>query len=162
MGKTGRAAVDSLIRQYEFTFGVLRRTIECFSPEQWVSGISSFEVPVKVAYHTLQCLLYYFREDPGKTYREIPMRFGKDWWGLEPDELPSQKEMLEFLGEIIGLIGGRLSGLDDTDLSREFPGMGTVLGHVTYAMRHTMHHQGGLNVLAVHHGIDVDLWDREE
>ena len=156
--ETGQAT-KSIINQYETTFRLLRRSIECFNAEQWINGIPPFEVPCKVAYHTLQCLVYYFRDDPEKGYREIPTKFGKDWWGIPDDELPNQSMMLEFLNEVSESVIAYLSALKDEDLGRQFHGQTTIMRNIMYAMRHTMHHQGGLNVLSVHHGIDVDLWD---
>ena len=152
-------ATKSIIDQYKTTFNLLQRSMECFNAEQWISGISQFEVPCKVAYHTLQCLVYYFRDDPEKGYREIPTKFGKDWWGLSDNELPDQSMMLEFLDEVSESVIAYLSALKDEDLGKQFHGQTTIMGNIMYAMRHTMHHQGGLNVLSVHHGIDVELWD---
>jgi hypothetical protein len=156
----GISPIQSLVDQYTATFTLLRRSIICFSGEQWQDGISGFEVPVNVAYHTLQCLLYYFRADPEKTYRETPLRFGKDWWELDESDRPDQDAMLAFLDDVEEMVIGRLAALAERDLGVPFPVLGTVLGNALYALRHTMHHQGGLNVLAVHHKIDVDLWDQ--
>jgi hypothetical protein len=156
---TENPAVASIARQYDHTFSLLRKSILCFDADQWREGISSFEVPVKVAYHTLQCLLYYFRDDPKKTYREVPRRFGKDWWELDEKSLPDQSQVMELLEEAAGLVGRYLSRLSDADLGAPFSGDATIMENLIYALRHTMHHQGGLNLLSVHHGIDADLWE---
>ena len=160
MGTTKNPAVASVARQYDRTFSLLRRSVECFDAEQWMKGISSFEVPVKVAYHTLQCLLFYFRDDPAKTFRQVPPRFEKDWWELDDESLPNQSQVMTFLEEVADLVRKYLSKLSDADLGTPFHGDTTVMENIMYAMRHTMHHQGGLNLLSVHHGIDADLWDR--
>ena len=154
-----KMVVDSIVEQYKCTFTLLRRSIECFNAEQWIAGISQFEIPCHVAYHTLQCLVYYFRAEPEKQYREIPPKYGKDWWQLSPDEYPSQRDILAFLDEVSQQVLGYLSGLNDANLGEQFGGDRTVMLNIMYASRHTMHHQGGLNVLSVHHGIDVNLWD---
>jgi hypothetical protein len=154
--------VRSLASQWNATLRLLRRSVACFDAGQWKSGISQFEVPWKVAYHTLQCLAYYFRDDPEAAYRQIPMRFDGDWWQLEESEAPTQEEVLDYHDDIEARVDLYLTSLSDDDLASPFPGFGTVLANLAYAMRHTMHHQGGLNLLAVHHRIDVDLWDAEE
>ena len=152
-------AIESILNQFDRTFKLLRRSIECFNPEQWIAGISQFEVPWKVAYHTLQCLLYYFRTDPDTTYRQIPAKYGKEWWELPETDAPDQAQILDFLAEVDELVKKRISVYSVDELSDAFPGHETVMGNIIYAMRHTMHHQGGLNILSVHHKIDVDLWD---
>ena len=154
--------VRALASQWNATLKLLRRSITCFNADQWSSGISQFEVPWKVAYHTLQCLTFYFRDDPEAKYRDIPSRFDGDWWQLADSQAPTQQEMLEFLDDIDARVDLYLSSLSDEELASPFPGFGTVVANLAYAMRHTMHHQGGLNLLAVHHRIDVDLWDTDE
>ena len=161
MRHTTDPLIRSLMSQYELTFKLLRRTIDCFADDQWKLGISGFEVPAKVAVHTLQCLVYYFRDDPQKEWNEVPARFRKDWWEMTDDELPGRKEVLTFLDDVEWQVTGYLEKLTSEELGGVFPGHGTVLGNILYALRHTMHHQGGMNVLSVHHGIDADLWDRD-
>jgi hypothetical protein len=156
------ALVQSIQTQWDFTMRLLRRSIECFDDDQWKKGISDFEVPWKVAYHTLQCMAYYFRDDPAKTYRDMPPNFGRDWWELSDADAPTQALVLLFHDDIVVLLGKYFDGKHDGWLSEPFPLFGTVLGNMEYAQRHTMHHQGGLNVLSVFHKIDADLWDKEE
>lgn len=159
MSSEAGLAVKSVIDQYERSFTLLRRSIECFDEVQWFNGISPFEVPCTVAYHTLQCLVYYFRTDPATEYRDISPKFGKDWWQLAEEDRPNQSQMLDFLDEVSQIVISNLSGMTDEDLSKPF-GATTNMGNIMYSMRHTMHHQGGLNVLSIYHGIDSDLWDK--
>jgi hypothetical protein len=161
-GQTANPLVQSLANQWRWTSKLLRRSIECFDDDQWKSGVSQFEVPWKVAYHTLQCLLFYFRDDAGKSYRDIAPRYGKDWWELLEEDAPTQDSMLEFLGDVTRLVEDYLGDMSDEDLARPFGSFSSLLENYIYAIRHTLHHQGGLNVLSVYHKIDADLWDRDD
>ena len=66
---------------------------------------------------------------------------------------------MAFLEEVDGLVRKYLSGLSDADLGAVFSGDETIMENLVYAIRHTMHHQGALNLLSIHHGIDADLWE---
>lgn len=151
--------VSSLVDQFTDAFERLRRAIDCFDDRSWQEGVSFFEVPARVAYHTLQCLVHYFRADPTASYADAPKRFVKEWWQMSDFELPSREQVLAFCDDVRSRVMEYLEELSDEGLLRPFPKHGTVLGNITYALAHTMHHQGGLNVLAVRAGIRVDLWD---
>ena len=162
MAQTPSTAIGSIKQQLGMALELTRRAIDCFDEKTWKSGLSFFEVPVKVACHTLQCLQYYFRDDPAAEYGQVPLRFGKDWWELTDDQQPTQQMVLDFYEDTRSRVMSYLEGLSESDLGRPFPATGTILGNIMYALSHTVHHQGGLNVLAVHHGIDVELWDMDE
>ena len=70
--------------------------------------------------------------------------------------------MLEYLDEVKGAIEEAFASLDDEKLSTPFElyawSGSTLLGHYVYALRHTMHHQGALTVLATHHGHERESW----
>ena len=50
---------DDTLDQCRKAISMVRATIEKFDEEQWRSGVSWFQVPAKVAYHTIECLDYY-------------------------------------------------------------------------------------------------------
>jgi hypothetical protein len=150
-----------LLDQHRRAISMLRATIGKFSAEQWTSGISWFQSPAKVAYHVVECLDAYFREDPDADYR-WGHRFGAPFWELPDAEQPSQKALLEYLDDLEDRIERELSALTDADLAEphdaERRHAETRLGHYVYALRHTMHHHGALTLLSVHHGNEGGSW----
>lgn len=157
----GMEAINDLVDQYQRALKMLYAEIERFDDEQWVTGISFFQVPVKQAMHIVDCLDYYFCGKTGDQY-QWGYRFGGGWWELSDDQLPDQATLLEYTREIEERIISELTSLNDEDLSNPFEidGSGkTLLGHYVYALRHTMHHHGQLTVLLVHHDREGGSWE---
>ena len=157
----GKTAINDLVDQYQRTFHMLYTTLEEFDAAQWVTGISFFQVPVKLAMHVVDTLDYYFS---GKNQEQYVWghRFNGGWWELSDEQLPDKATVLAYAREIEKRALAELSSLHDEDLSRPFEiadGSGdTLLGHYIYALRHTMHHQGALGVLSIHQGNDGGDW----
>lgn len=158
----GKVATRDLIDQYQRSFRMLYSEMERFDDTQWVKGLSSFQVPVKVAMHIVDCLDYYFSGETGRQY-QWGHRFGGGCWELSDDQLPDKSTVLAYVREIEDRVIGELTSLDDEDLSRPFEigdGSGTILlGHYIYALRHTMHHHGELAVLSIYHGNKGGSWE---
>jgi len=155
------ALTQDLLDQYARSISMLRATIGRFGADQWTSGITWFQSPAKVAYHVIECLDAYFREDPDAEYT-WGHRFGAPFWELADDAQPSQKDLLEYLHELEARIAGELSSLTDEDLAAphdaEKRHAETRLGHYVYALRHTMHHHGALTLLSIYHGNEGGSW----
>jgi hypothetical protein len=139
----------------------LRATIAKFDPQHWTRGISSFQIPAKVAYHTIECLDAYFREDPDAEF-QFGHRFGAPFWELADEEQPSQEALIEYLDELKTRIERELGALSDDQLAAphdaEKRHAETRLGHYVYALRHTMHHHGALTLLSIYHGNQGGSW----
>ena len=154
-------AVGDLIDQYERSFKMLYEEIERFDDEQWLVGISSFQMPAKVAMHVIDCLDYYFAGEAQRDYR-WGHRFGGGWWQLSDDELPDRELVLNYAQEIEGRVMRELKGLADEDLVRPFGTEdrygATMLARLVYALRHTMHHHGELATLSIYHGNEGGSW----
>jgi hypothetical protein len=157
----GNMAVNDLADQYQRSFRMLYEEIARFDARQWVKGLDSFQVPVKVAMHIVDCLDYYFCSKPGEQYT-WGHRFGGGWWELKDSQMPDQATVLAYVHEIETRVLAELATRQDEDLARPFPlgdGSGaTWLGHYVYALRHTMHHHGELATLAVYHGKEGGSW----
>ena len=140
---------------------MLRTTIGKFTVEQWTSGISRFQAPAQVAYHVIECLDAYFREDPDAPYT-WGYRFGAPFWELADDAQPNQEDLLSYLQDIEERIVRELSSLSDEELAAphdaEKRHAETRLGHYIYALRHTMHHHGALTLLSIYHGNEGGSW----
>ena len=77
----GKLLTEEVLAQFKYAISMVRPTIAKFSQEQWTSGLSWFQVPAKVAYHTVECLDCYFGT-PGEPF-PWGSRFGKSFWELE-------------------------------------------------------------------------------
>lgn len=157
----GKAGINDLMDQYQRAFSMLYEEVARFDEAQWVAGLSSFHVPVKLAMHIVDCLDYYFSGVTPDEYR-WGHRFGGRWWDLPDDQLPGKATVLAYAEEIERRVVDELAALDDEDLSRPFEindGSGaTLLGHYIYALRHTMHHHGELATLSIYHGNEGGSW----
>ena len=105
-----------LLDQHKRAISMLRATIVKFNAEQWTSGISWFQSPAKVAYHVVECLDAYFREDPDAAYT-WGHRFGAPFWELSDEEQPSQEALLAYLDDLEHGIERVFSALTDADLA---------------------------------------------
>jgi hypothetical protein len=152
---------EDLLDQCQRAIAMLDATIRKFDRRQWTQGISAFQAPAKVAYHAVECLDAYFREDPNADYR-WGHRFGEPFWKLADEEQPSQEALIEYLGDLGARIERELSSLTDDQLTaphdEERRHAETRLGHYIYALRHTMHHHGALTLLSVHLGNQGGSW----
>jgi hypothetical protein len=153
-----RVLCDQIVTQLDKAIELTRRNILAFSEDNWLKGVSEFEVPAKVAYHIVDALDYYFREDRGAKY-VWGHRFGGSWRQLPPDRLPSISQIAEYLDETRERIHGYFENTDDAFLEKPHARQGSELGYAIYAIRHTMHHQGALNVLAIYHKTGFDDWE---
>jgi len=156
-----KTVVNDLIDQFQRSFHMLYEEIERFDDKQWVTGLDSFLVPVKLAMHIVDCLDYYFSGKTGDEY-SWGYRFGGGWWELPDDRLPGKAEILAYAWEIEARIINQLKALDDADLLKPADihdgAAETALGRLVYALRHTLHHHGELSALAVHHGLQGGSW----
>jgi uncharacterized damage-inducible protein DinB len=152
---------EDLRDQFLRAISMLRDTIGKFNADQWTSGISWFQAPAKIAYHVIECLDAYFREDPDAEYT-WGHRFGAPFWELADDAQPGQEALLKYLEELKMRIERELASLNDQDLAEphntEKRHAETRLGHYVYALRHTMHHHGALTLLSVYHGNEGGSW----
>jgi len=153
---------NDLIIQYQNTFRIFRQEVNRFSEDQWFSGFSFFQVPVKQAMHLLNCLDFYFAEKKGEEY-QWGYRLGGGWWELTDEQLPGQDTILSFADDLENKVIEKLQSLGDLDLSKptnpKYEWAETWLGHLIYALRHTLHHYGQLSALASFHGHEGGSWD---
>jgi len=119
-------------------------------------------VPSKIAFHTVDCLDFFFREDLDEKY-EWGHRFGGAWWELPDEGQPTQVALAEYLKDIQDRILRHFTFLNDDDLITPYDGEKehgeTRLGHYVYALRHTMHHHGALSLLSLHFGNEEGSWE---
>ncbi|MBT3271506.1 MAG: hypothetical protein HN368_00005 [Spirochaetales bacterium] len=143
---------------YRIACSLIKKVAEAFSSSQWVSGLSAFETPVNVAFHTVDCLDFYFRGYSHGKYI-FGHRFGGGWWELADENKPSIGDLITYLDEIDTRIAAFFASKDDAHLYEKYNDDHSNMSWYLYALRHTLHHQGGLNALAAFHKIDVEGWD---
>jgi hypothetical protein len=157
-----RTVTLDLLDQWHRTLAMVWSTIEVFDDEQWRTGLTWFHTPARVAYHLVESLDVYFVAARAGQELVRGARFGGNWSELSDEDLPGQADLLEYLDEVQARMEAEFVALDDGQLAAPFdvyPWSGsTRLGHYVYAHRHTMHHLGGLAVLAAHHGHAEDNW----
>jgi len=153
--------VEDLLVQIKRAIGMLRFTIEEFEEDEWLSGISWFYTPARVAMHTALAMEGYFFNQAGGKYSPS-IELADAWWKLSDGQLPKQAELLEYLADVERRIDALFVTRTDADLCQPFGLVDysgqTLLGHYAYALRHTMHHQGALTVLSTHHGHEGECW----
>ena len=156
-----QTAIQDVIDQYRHTFRILYEEIARFDPQQWMTGISLVQTPVRQAMHTIDCLDFYFTPPSGECY-VWGHRFGGKWWDLPDSALPDQETVLAYAREIEQRTLGILGALQDQDCSTMYlhrTGQHTRIGYYIYALKHTLHHHGQLAALAVYHTGDGGSWD---
>ena len=157
-----KPVTDDLRDQFRRAFSMVRSAIEVFDDEQWLSGLSWFQKPARVTYHLVEALDVYFSTEEENEAFTYGQRFGAPWWEMADDQLPSREAMLKYLDEVEIRMETTFTALDDAALGApnapyEWIGK-TLVGQYVYALRHTMHHQGALTVLATYHGHEGDTW----
>jgi len=136
--------------------------IERFSAEQWITGISFFQVPVKQAMHLFRCLDFYFADLPPDEF-DWQAQFGGGWWELPDEQLPDKETVMAYAQTIEARIFAQLATWTDADLAQPLPfhfdWATTRMGMIVYALKHTLHHHGQIAALAVHHGLPGGSWE---
>lgn len=152
---------QSILRNYQSALLLVRDAITGFDDSQWRRGELPLQVPWRLAYHVVECLDYYFRKGAGSDF-QWGYRFGGGWWSLETERIPTQSDVLAYLGEVEERLLAHLSSLTDDRLVEPFePGKEhglTRLGHYLYGLRHTMHHHGEMSLLSLQFGNPEGAW----
>ena len=156
-----RMMVDEVVEQYRRAYEMLYAVVDKIPADRWTSGLTEACVPARIAYHTVESLDFYFSGKPGSEF-QFGHKFGGYWADLPPERLPTKEELLAYAQETEVKVGEFLGEMDDENLSapiKLYDWVGkTKLGHLVYALRHTMHHQGELAALQVYSGVEGDSW----
>ena len=157
-----RTTTNALLQSWRRTTGLLADTIRGFTPETWTKGFTWFQMPAKVAYHTIECIDFYFK--PKGSAFTWGSRFGKPYWELSGDSQPSQEYLLAWLKELEERLEDHFAGVEDEALGDEYDSTledgNTAVEWYIYALRHTVHHHGSLVALADILGVPSGDWDK--
>ena len=155
-----------VVRQIRNNFinaiGLMRDTINNFDNENWRKEYTWFQVPVRVARHTIECIDFYFRE-LGAPF-SWNTRFGRPYWETPNAEQPSQADLVAYLDDLEARIEGIFAAMQDEELGDIYDPDAekpmTKAAHYLYALRHTVHHNGSLAALADIIGVPSGDWDK--
>jgi hypothetical protein len=133
---------EILKRQFERSWKVVSEALQSFSPEEWTAGDVDYLTPARTAYHIVETAEFYSSDSPdGFPWGH---RFGCDWEGAQPDELPAREEIIAYMAEVRAQVETWLN----QDLLAEDPAFpwtgGTLLDRALYLVRHNHHHVGEL------------------
>ena len=151
--------IECIHSQLNATLTMMENIVMLFPEEKWKEGVAEFQVPWKLAYHTIECLHFYF--SPGVNWN-WGGKFNGGWWELKEKDAPSKSQMIDYLKEVKEHIDCQF----DIDKNRELheiydnqrEGALTLIEQYVYAIRHTMHHHGSLTTLAIMSGVEKVKW----
>ncbi len=151
MTRPDREMCDDLRDQFDRALQMLATAIQQLPAGVWRQGQEGSGAPAQIAYHTIDSLDFSFSGCADGEFR-WGHRFGAPWWELNSAGVPDRDRILEYLDEMDEAIDLHMANRTDTDLAApltlvDWSGA-TLAGHLVYALRHTMHHQGQLAVLA--------------
>lgn len=152
---------DDLLDQFNRSINMLYAVFDNIPSEKWTSGITETRVTSMIAYHVVETLDFYFS---GKTDDQFQWgyRFRGPWWETPRENLPTKEEIVTYLREVEARVKEFFKGKDDDALLEDFKLYGwsgeTMLGHLVYALRHAMHHQGELTAFQLYFGVGRDTW----
>jgi uncharacterized damage-inducible protein DinB len=155
--------VASLLDHFTRTWDMLREAIEAFPDEEWRVADEDDLIPARQALHVVESSAFYSGEWTGKKFPS-GKRLGCDWELSPPEELPSQRDVLEYLEEAKAKVKAWLTRRGDEGLLGEpqderFPWTGACeLGRALYLMRHTHHHLGKIHAELRRRGIARPDW----
>ena len=147
-----------LIQQYGHTWRVFERLVKAFDAETWLQTGRGVITPARLALHILLGTQYYLED---KTPFEYPSGkpFDPDWQNAKTEDLPTQNDILEFVGEMMEKTEKWLFDLEYDVENKSFPWAGeTQLGVVIFLLRHSLFHIGELSSL-LNEGKDGDVED---
>ena len=146
---------EVLKRQFGKAFDILEAAIGSFDQEQWRSGSPPFNGPGRAVAHALQCAEYYTGKD-GSVWGNL----GKSIQDMSDHEVPSQQQMLQYLGDVRAktLTWIDTMGEQDPTASCGSDGAATGVELVVYALRHLQYHTGEVCAYQKQHGLEPAPW----
>lgn len=152
----GKVVADAFARTWE----MYRNAINDIPEEQWRTGDIDLLIPARLAYHVFEAAEYY----SGKTPKGFKWghRFGADWEGSTPEQLPTRDQAREYLDEVQARVDTWLNGMDDSEMlstGNEFSWTGsTFLSRALYLLQHNRQHVGELNAELRRRGLPRTKW----
>ena len=130
---------EAMADQFVRTLAMFREAVKAFPADEWRKGDTPYQRPAGLALHAVEAMDDYAALKPGESGRG--RRFNVDWEEKDSQKLPSQKELLAYLGEVEQRLAHFLAEADLAAGEELFRWTGsTLLSRMTYVLRHTQHH----------------------
>jgi uncharacterized damage-inducible protein DinB len=154
--------VKEIHNNFKNTIGLIRDTINNFDDKRWRKEYTWFQVPVRVARHTIECLDFYFKELSAPFSWNT--RFDAPYWETPNDQQPTQAELVAYLDDLETRIASIFAAMQDEELGEIYDEAAekpcSKIAHYLYALRHTVHHNGSLIALADIQDVPSGDWDK--
>jgi hypothetical protein len=142
----GKVLMEHFTRVWE----TCRAAMNDIPEDQWRTGEVDYLIPSRLMYHTLEAAEFYARGTPkGYDWGGNQRRFGVDWEGATPEQLPTRKQSLAYLDEVQAKVKEWLKDASDSDMlapETEYPWTGgSVMARSLYLLRHIQDHLGEIN-----------------
>ena len=137
-----------------------RDAINEIPEEHWRSGDVDYLIPARQVYHVIEAAEFYSRDTPARF--NFGHRFGADWEGAKPEQLPTKQQAMVYLEEIQKRVDSWLRGIGDSDLlseDTEYLWKGTsFLDRALYLLQHNRQHIGEINAELRRRGLPRIKW----
>jgi hypothetical protein len=161
--KPVESLTEELCFQFDNTFHVLATSIRHLSHRQWISGVTPFQTPVRLACHILAPCWHYTGGQADSDW-DIIVRTGALDGEIAADNLPGIDQTEKCIEEVKAAIKLWISGIGDDGLLGRCPNWGwrergtTQLGYIIYLLRHTTLHLGHLQMELHSRGIQGSVF----
>lgn len=138
---------SELADQLDRALKMLRDAIDQCPDDLWRAGEADELAPARWALHSVETLDYYMGDYSGKF--RFGHRFGVDWEAPRAT-LPGRSDVLTYLEELASTVVTKLRAASDERLMAppRYPWTGqTTVGQIVYAIRHTHHHIGQIDMI---------------
>lgn len=148
---------EALADQFLRTLFMLRTAVETFPAETWVEGETDYQRPAGLALHIVQTIDLYSALKPGEGSGDPLAQV--NWEEQDSSKLPSQEELLRFLGQTEERLANFIATSDLGAAEELFPWTGsTLLSRALYCLRHTQHHLADMAMELQRRGMTPPNW----
>lgn len=148
----------SLSGQFRRSLMMFKEAVLAFPPDEWRKGDLDYLRPAGVAYHVLETIDFYAGD---QSADQFPWggRFAVDWEDHDSARLPSQDQLVVYLGEIEQKLEDWLERTDLLSPERTFSYTGaTALARALYGLRHVQHHVAEMSLELTRRGCQPPDW----
>lgn len=149
-----------VVGQFAAAWTMLGETVQRFPLNLWTLDGDGSLAPARLVYHILETADYYF--SPSLNAFNWGGRFGVDWETGAPGNLPTQGQLMAYLGDVRSRCELWFKGVADETMLEPDPayadeGMSR-LDRGLYVLRHTHHHLGTLCAELRRAGLPRPAW----
>jgi tetratricopeptide (TPR) repeat protein len=148
---------EALADQFVRALAMFREAVKAFPAAEWCTGDTPYQRPAGLALHTVEAIDDYAVLKPGESGRG--RRFNVGWEEKDSARLPSQEELLAYLGEVEQRLARFLANADLAANEELFRWTGsTLLSRMAYTLRHTQHHLAEMCLELHRRGYKAPQW----